>query len=160
MSTRAQRTAQQTTELIKPVAEGMGLELVQVLYLHEQGSWILRILVDRPGSSKGQGVTIADCTQLSRELSDVLDVEDLIAERYRLEVSSPGLDRPLVKAKDFQRFSGQEAKIKTKEVVAGRKTFRGILQGLEDDQVVMDIDGERMLIRHSLIEKANLVPDL
>jgi len=85
-----------------------GLELVQVQYRREDHGWVLRILVDRPG-----GVSVDECGEFSREVSDLLDVEDLIDNSYNLEVSSPGLDRPLIKPEDFERFAGREITLKT-----------------------------------------------
>ena len=160
MTNRATRTADKATELIDPIAMDLGLELVQVRLLHEQGAWVLRVLVDKPDSQKGQGVTIADCTKLSRELADVLDVENLIPDRYRLEVSSPGLNRPLIKDADFERFKGLQVVLKTRQAVDGARSFHGLLMGMEDAQVILEIDGEPKRFQRSLIERANLVPEL
>jgi ribosome maturation factor RimP len=138
-----------------PVAASLGLEIVQVLYLHEGGSWVVRILVDRP-----DGPTIADCRKLSRELSDVLDVEDPTPSAYRLEVSSPGLDRPLVRVADFERFAGKRISLSTSRPVGERRKFKGELIGIEHGQIVVEVDGTRFEIEHALIDKANLVPEI
>jgi ribosome maturation factor RimP len=141
------------TQICDPIARSLGLELVQVKYIFESGSWILRVYADRPG-----GITIEDCCSMSRELSDVLDVEDLISERYRLEVSSPGLDRPLVKLDDFTRFAGNEVKIKTKKPINEQRNFQGVLIGTRGEIISLKIDGETVEFRLKQIEKANIIP--
>jgi ribosome maturation factor RimP len=141
--------------LADPIAESIGLEVVLVQYRRETDGWVLRVLLDREG-----GVTVTDCGTFSRELSDVMDGEDPIPNRYRLEVSSPGLDRPLVSPKDFERFAGAEVAIQTTDPVEGRSHFRGILRGMEDNHVLIDVDNQRFEIRWPTIKKANLVPEL
>ncbi|MBN2495644.1 MAG: ribosome maturation factor RimP [Deltaproteobacteria bacterium] len=153
--------AERAERLIEPAAAQMGLELVQVLFRREQDGWVLRVLVDRIDSQPGAGVTIQDCALLSREISDLLDVEDLVAQKYRLEVSSPGLDRPLCRPADFTRFAGKQVKLRTCGPIDGRRNFRGQLIGLEEDgTVVLDVDGVRHRLPRSDIEKANLVPEI
>ncbi len=138
--------------LAEPVAEGLGLELVDVVYATEYGKRILRIFIDKPG-----GVTIDDCSDLSREFSTVLDVEDPIPQSYTLEVSSPGLDRLLTKEKDFLRFAGRKVKIRTKEALDGRKNFKATVTGVENGKVLLkDADGKTWEIMLSNIEKARL----
>jgi ribosome maturation factor RimP len=138
--------------LAEPVAEGLGLELVDVVYATEYGKRILRVFIDKPG-----GVTIDDCSDLSRELSTVLDVEDPIPQSYTLEVSSPGLDRLLTKEKDFLRFAGKKVKIRTKEALDGRKNFKATITGVENGKVLLkDADGKTWEIMLSNIEKARL----
>jgi ribosome maturation factor RimP len=149
------KVEQSVQGLIEPVASSFGLELVLLQYRRESTGWILRILVDRPG-----GVSIDDCAELSREVSNLLDVEDLIPGAFRLEVSSPGLDRPLVAPEDFNRFAGKLVTLKTLEPVNGRRNFKGVLDGMQGDSVVIRIEQERYEIEFSQIEKANLVPVL
>lgn len=144
-------------ELVEPVAEGLGLEVVEVEYTFERGGRLLRVYIDKPG-----GVTIDDCSDLSREFSTILDVEDPIPERYSLEVSSPGLDRPLVKEGDFERFAGRKAKIKTREPIEGRRNFKVTIEGMGEGSsvVVVDADGKRWAIPLAIIEKARLEAEL
>lgn len=135
-----------------PVVEGLGLDLVDLKFAAGHGRWILRVFIDRPG-----GVTIDDCSDVSRELSTALDIEDPIPRSYTLEVSSPGLDRPLVKDKDFIRFSGKKANIRTKADVEGRRNFKATIDGVEAGILkITDADGRRYEIPLSNIEKANL----
>ena len=149
------KVEQSVQELIEPAAESFGLELVLVQYRRESAGWILRVLVDRPG-----GVSIDDCAELSREISNLMDVEDLIPGAYRLEVSSPGLDRPLVRPEDFNRFAGKLVTLRTLEPVNGRRNFKGTLDGMQGDSVVIRIEQESYEIEFAQIEKANLVPVL
>lgn len=149
--------AARTAELAEPILASFGLELVEIEYRREQTGWVLRLFIDRPG-----GVTLDDCSTLSRELSEVLDVEDFIRERYNLEVSSPGLDRPLKKAADYQRFAGRLVKVRTFELFADdagnkRKTFVGELVGLEEGMVVLRLkEGQGARIPLEKVAKANL----
>jgi ribosome maturation factor RimP len=149
-----EKTEQAVYELCAPVAESYGLELVQVQYRRESHGWVLRILVDQPG-----GVTVDECGALSREVSDLLDVEDWIEGSYHLEVSSPGLDRPLTKPADFDRFAGREITLKTTLPVEGRKNFRGTLEGMKNEVVKLRVEGKRYELDWSLVLKANLVPE-
>lgn len=139
-------------QLAEPVASALGLELVDVVYTSEYGRKILRIFIDKPG-----GVTVDDCSDVSRELSTILDVEDPIPQRYTLEVSSPGLDRPLKNELDFLRFMGRKARIKTREPLDGRKNFKAVIEGVEGGVVhVTDFDGKKFDIALSIIDKAKL----
>ena len=138
--------------LAEPVAEGLGLEIVDVIYTAEYGKRILRVFIDKAG-----GVTVEDCSNLSRELGTVLDVEDPIPQSYALEVSSPGLDRLLTKEKDFKRFTGKKVRIRTKEALEGRKNFKATITGSDDGRVLIkDADGRVWEILLSNIEKARL----
>ncbi len=139
-----------------PVADDLGLGVVDVVYTNVQDRWVLRIFIDKPG-----GVTLDDCGSLSRELGTILDVEEVIPRRYSLEVSSPGLDRVLNEEKDFARFAGKKVNIKTKDAIEGRKNFKATLAGVEDGSVVVtDDEGRRWIIAIGNIEKANLVIEL
>ncbi|MFA5516294.1 MAG: ribosome maturation factor RimP [Desulfuromonadales bacterium] len=150
-------------ELAAPILGEMNLELVDLEFKQEGRDWFLRFFIDKDG-----GVTLDDCADFSREVGTVLEVEEAIRRAYRLEVSSPGLDRPLKKPEDYQRFAGQLVKIKTRERIDPdgrghlRKTFVGELLGLEDDRVrVRQTDKKGGLVELSLdgIEKAHLEPE-
>ncbi len=146
---------QSVTEYVQPIVSDLGLNLVLVDYRQAEGGWVLRIFVERL-----QGlVTVDDCTKISRELSDLLDIDDPIETRYRLEVSSPGLDRPLVTKEDYQRFAGREVKLTTREPIDGRRKFKGVLEGIENDAVRIEVDGSHIEMDWNMIEKANLVPN-
>jgi ribosome maturation factor RimP len=130
--TRETGPALRVAKLIEPVLEGMGFRLVRV----KMSGSTLQIMAERPDGS----FTIDDCEQASRAISPVLDVEDVISSRYFLEMSSPGIDRPLVRTEDFERWAGHEAKIEMAVPQAGRKRFRGILEGFADGEVRLFID--------------------
>ena len=164
--------------LIEPIAKGLGFELVELEWGREDGGWALRVYIDRPfgpddaprlpGATgpddlfRPAGVTFDDCERVSRDLSASLDVADLIAHAYRLEVSSPGIERPLRKEEDFQRFAGRKAKIRTADVVDGRRNFAGTLRGAQAGVVEIgqpEGAGQSQKIPIDSIAKANLVPD-
>ncbi len=143
--------------MVEPVIQSRGLELVFVEYVTERGRRILRLYVGSDDDGGGRGVSLGELTSLSRELSALLDVEDPIPNAYDLEVSSPGLDRPLVRARDFTRFAGRLVKIRTSDPVAGRRHFRGRLVGLDQDDVVVDVEGAGELrIPYVAIKRARL----
>lgn len=142
-------------KLVAPVVESLGYELVGVEYLPQGGHGLLRVYIDTEA-----GVTLDDCQRLSHQLSGVLDVEDVIKGRYHLEISSPGLDRPLFAAEHFQRFAGRQVNVRLVAPINGRRKVRGVLQGMKDDEVVLDIDGEVISVPLSAIDKANLVPEI
>jgi ribosome maturation factor RimP len=138
--------------LIEPVVLDLGFELVQVEYVQAYGSWVLRLYIDKPG-----GITIEEITRVSRETSTLLDVEDFMPKRYSLEVSSPGLDRPLVKPEHFLAEIGKLAQIKTKAPVDGRKKFKGVIESFADGQVtVKDNEDNIFIIDIENIDKARL----
>lgn len=144
---------ERVSALAEPLLENMGLELVDVEYKNEHGGWILRLYIDKPG-----GVTIDDCSDVSREFGTLLDVEDVMTGSYSLEVSSPGLDRPLVKERDFVKYAGSKAKIKTRKPVDGRKNFKATIESASDGVVsVVDFDGGKYNIEISNIDKARLI---
>ena len=138
-------------ELTQTLLDNSNIELVDIEYRGEGRGKVLRIYID-----KENGVTIDDCADLSRELSVLLDINDVIADRYTLEVSSPGLRRPLKKKKDFKRFEGNLVLIKTNELINNRKVFKGILKKCFEDHLVMEVDGESYEIPFFEIKKANL----
>ena len=128
---------QQTEELILPIVEGQGFELVDVEYVKEGGNWYLRAYIDKPG-----GITVDDCELVSRALSDVLDEKDYIEDTYIFEVSSPGLGRPLKKEKDFKRSIGEEVEIRTYRPIDRKKEFIGILTEYDKDTVTIEYEDE------------------
>ena len=142
-------------ELCEPAIFALGLELVQLQYRREAEGWVVRLLVDRPG-----GVTVEECGELSRQASSLLDVEDLIPHRYRLEVSSPGLDRPLCKREHFTRFIGVSINLHTREPFDGRKNFQGVLRGFHNDGVLIEVDRTTYELPFAAVDKANLVPNI
>ncbi len=146
-------------ELAARVAGTYGLEVFDVQYRREAGGMVLRVLVDRPGpaATAEESVSIEDCAQVSRDLSAMLDVEDLVPAAYLLEVSSPGLDRPLRGLDDYRRFRGRRAKIVVREPVDGQKFFKGVLAGAEGSDVLIDADdGKRHRVAADVITRANL----
>jgi len=148
-------------QLIDPICRAHGVELVSIRYLREPKGAIIRVIIDRdvPGLEVGSGVSLEDCTGVSRDLSTVLDVHDdlLPSGGYRLEVSSPGLERPLVKLKDFERFSGREVKVRTQTPIERQRRFRGKLLRVVGQSIELDQDGKVLLIPHADIAQANLV---
>ena len=140
--------------LLEPGAAALGFEVVAVELAGSGGSTVLRVYIDGP-----DGVTIDDCARVSHQLSAILDVEDPVPDRYTLEVSSPGLDRPLSKRRHFEQVVGSEVKVKTHHYVAGRRRFTGVLQQVTDDVVVVEVDGEPYDLPFDDIEKARLVPE-
>src|SRR5437764_7171076 len=133
--TREVGPALTVAKLIEPVLQGMGFRLVRVRLMAQNGQ-TLQIMAERPDGS----FTIDDCEEVSRAISPILDVEDPISGRYYLEVSSPGIDRPLVRLEDFERWAGHEAKIEMSVPQAGRKRFRGGIEGCEGGEVRLHID--------------------
>ncbi|MDX9859340.1 MAG: ribosome maturation factor RimP [Rhodospirillales bacterium] len=140
-------------QLIAPTVEGMGFSIVRV-QLSGGDRLRLQVMVER---QDGQAMVVDDCADLSRAISAVLDVEDPITKAYTLEVSSPGIDRPLVRPRDFERYAGHEARIETVQPVGGRRRFRGRLLGIEGDVVRMAVEGEEIALPLSVIGKAKLV---
>lgn len=143
-------------DLAHPILEDGGLELVEVEHVKEGNNWYLRLFIDKPG-----GVTLEDCKKVNEELSEILDMEDPIPQSYILEVSSPGVERPLKKEKDFERFSGKKIKVKTYIPINNQKKFKGLLQGYRDGNVQMELEnGEQVSIPLDKIAKANLLFEL
>jgi ribosome maturation factor RimP len=142
--------------ILGPLLDAEGFSLVDVEYKRERGGWILRVFIDKEG-----GVTLDDCARVSREFGQLLDVEDIIPTSYQLEVSSPGLDRPLKKEEDFVKYSGRKVRIKTKEQVSGRRNFKGALLGCTEGKVMVKVEGSGVfMIPFSAILKANLEIEL
>ena len=137
--------------------DALGYELVELERAGAKTRPILRLRIDRPGSD--QGVTLDDCARVSRELESFLDEKDDMSERYVLEVSSPGVERPLVKRSDYERFAGREVAIKTGEAVGDLgKRIEGVLRGINDRDVVeLDVQGRTIEVDRDNIKKAHLV---
>jgi ribosome maturation factor RimP len=133
----------------------IGVELVDVEYLSERGRWILRIYADREG-----GITLDDCAMVSREIGDLIDVKDIIPHEYVLEVSSPGLNRPLKKEKDFKRAVGRKIRVKMHAPVEGRRNFTGYLKEFRDGTLHLECIGLSASLPRQDVEKANLVYEL
>jgi len=141
------------------VAGTYGLEIFDVQLRRESGGMVLRVQIDRPGpaATAEDSVSVGDCAHVSRDLSAILDVEDLVTTAYSLEVSSPGLDRPLRHAGDYRRFSGRRAKLVMREAVDGQTYFKGRLGGVDDNAVLIDgDDGRRHRVPIGVITRANL----
>lgn len=138
--------------IIEPVADAMGFEIVRISFGGGRRP-ILQIMAERPDGT----MTVEDCTRLSREVSVVLDVENPVPGEYMLEVSSPGIDRPLTRLKDFERYVGFDAKLELYEPVNGQRRWRGVLAGVENDQIVLADQNEKYLFGFSEIRKAKLL---
>src|SRR5262247_1135225 len=134
---------EQVRQTAARVASSYGLEIFDVQYRREGQGMVLRVLIDRPGAAAtaAESVSVDDCARVSRDLSAILDVEDVVPGAYTLEVSSPGLDRPLRRAEDYRRFAGRRAKIVMREQVDGQTYFKGRLGGIDRDVDVL-IDGD------------------
>jgi ribosome maturation factor RimP len=139
------------TSLVMPVLQEKDLVLVDVLYRRESSGWVLRLFID-----KEDGVTLDDCTAVSREVSHLLDIEDIIEQAFNLEVSSPGLDRPLKSIGDFQRFAGRKAKVTTKEPIEGNQVFMGRINKVEEELITMEVGQQELRIPFSEVAKARL----
>jgi ribosome maturation factor RimP len=145
---------QEVRQVVEPILESQGFELVDLEYQCERQGWVLRIYLDREG-----GVSLDDCAGVSHEVGAVLEVKDLIPSAYTLEVSSPGLTRPLKRREDFNKFRNQMVKIKLYKPLDGRKNFKGTLLGLEGDRVRVEVEQRSYEIPLQRIAKANLEID-
>ena len=163
-------------EIANHVAASSGLEIVEVEFLGGGKARMLRVFLDKPaaGNDPLAGVTHEDCANFSREFGTILDVEDVVPGSYTLEVSSPGLDRKLVKAADFTRFTGSRMKLTTRQPVNNNRHFEGRLEKFEDGRLTLDLSvashksrkkmgdvaGQKIEIEFANVEKANLVPEI
>ncbi len=143
-----------TEELVMPLIEQNNFELVDVEYVREGSNWYLRVYID-----KENGINVDDCELISRALSDLLDEKDFIDEAYILEVSSPGLGRPLKKDKDFERSLMEEVEIKLYRAKNGRKDFRGILKSYDKDSITIEEDGAELIFQRKEIAQVRLAFD-
>jgi ribosome maturation factor RimP len=148
MSARDQERVEQIRAAAERVARSYGLEIFDVQFRRESGGWMLRVVIDRPTRIDEQGcvivelpehsIGIEDCQRVSQDLSALLDVEDPVEQTYTLEVSSPGLERPLRDRHDYERFAGRIAKIVVRDAINGQMHFEGRLRGVEDDALVLE----------------------
>ena len=145
-------------DLAEPLVLSQGLELVDVEFQRERQGWVLRLYIDRP--ERPGGVTLGDCVRISEILGDLLDAKDFIHRAYYLEVSSPGVDRPLKKPEDFRRFAGDKVKVQLREPIEGRRNFTGLLRGIENDEVLVEIDGQIFRLPRERIKKAHIKYEL
>jgi ribosome maturation factor RimP len=141
-------------QILTTVVEAMGYEWVGVEFYPHRAAALLRVYIDSE-----EGIKIADCQRVSEQLSATLDVENPIARSYSLEVSSPGLDRPLFEVNHFIRFAGHKVRIQLSEPLNGRRNFTGQLRGVRDDNVVLESEGQELQIPLERIENARLVPE-
>ena len=141
-------------ELVEPICEQMGYDLVRLQLQGGNTRKVLQIMAER---KDGKSMTVDDCAALSRSISPVLDEKDPIEGNYTLEVSSPGIDRPLLKLADFERFKGFEAKVEAASLICGRKRFSGRLQGVDGSDVVILFEGGDVRIPYEIVAKAKLV---
>jgi ribosome maturation factor RimP len=141
-------------DILGPSIKSLGFELVDV-ELSGGSRRVLRVFIDKP-----QGITVDDCAKVSRAISAVLDVEDPVPESYVLEVSSPGLDRPLVSEADFRRFLGEDVKVQVGQPLDGRRRFKGKLLEVTSEAIGLEVDGKRFELGLAGIERARLVPKL
>ena len=153
--TKREEYEQKTEEILQPIVDANGFELVDVEYVKEGGTWYLRAYIDKPG-----GITVDDCELVSRAANDILDEKDFIEDSYVFEVSSPGLGRPLKKEKDFARSIGEEVEIRTFRPINRQKEFVGILNAYDKEAVTIELeDGEIMQISRSDIALIRLAFD-
>lgn len=152
--------ATQISTLLTPTVQSLGLELLGAEYLPAPGSAVLRLYIDVPADAEeGRVVGIEDCEAVSREVSAQLDVEDPISGHYTLEVSSPGVDRPLFTPEQFARFLGEQAKVGLKLPQDGRRKLQGVIASVEGNTITFEVDGAPVAVVFDNIDKAKLVPD-
>ena len=151
MKNRNEDLTPQLLSLIEPVILAEGMELVEMEYRREASGWVLRLYVDREG-----GVTVDDCARISPVVGDLLDVADIIRNPYQLEVSSPGLNRPLRKQDHFRRQVGKIIEVRTRSPLQKRRNFKGVLVAMETDSVTIDCDGQVFDVPLALIDRARL----
>ncbi|EMV9185947.1 ribosome maturation factor RimP [Pseudomonas sp. NY15437] len=144
---------EQLQALLAPVVEALGYECWGLEFISQGRHSLLRVYIDRP-----EGILIDDCEVVSRQVSGILDVEDPISGEYTLEVSSPGMDRPLFTLEQFARYVGEQVKIKLRTPFERRRNFQGILRGVEEQDVVVLVDDHEYLLPVDSIDKANIIP--
>ncbi|MFC1534819.1 ribosome maturation factor RimP [Thermodesulfobacteriota bacterium] len=142
----------QISDLVEQILDEIGFELVDVEYLSKHGRWVLRIYIDKDG-----GVTIDDCARVSGELGDLIDIKEIIEHNYVLEVSSPGLNRPLKKERDFISAIGKKIKVRVSNPLNGRWNFSGYLKDFQERTLYLETEGGLINLHWSEIDKANLV---
>ena len=149
------KQTEQLTDIIRPAVDALGYELLGCDYISQGKHSVLRIYIDSPN-----GILVDDCAAVSRQVSAILDVEDPISSEYTLEVSSPGLERPLFTLEQFQKFTGHEAKLRLHAPLNNRRNFRGKIERVEEDTVVLTVEQEQVEIPFNEIEKANLISEI
>ncbi len=147
-------TSDEMNKLLEPTIERLGFELTDLEVRIGGKGGLVRITIDKP-----EGIELSDCETVSNAVSALLDVEDPLQGEYNLEVSSPGLDRKLTKVKHFQRFEGETLKVTMRFPIAGRRRFRGKLLSSNDENIVVEVDGESHSLPLATIDTARLVPD-
>ena len=147
------QTKHPLAEMLEPIIEKLGYESVRIMTIG-QANPTLQVMIDK---LDGTEITVDDCAKVSRALSETLDEKDPISDRYNLEVSSPGLDRPLTKPEHFKRFAGNEVKVETDTLIENRKRFKGVLNGTEDSTILLTMDGILYHIPFAAVSKAKLV---
>lgn len=150
----AREVADNAAKIIEPVLTSLGYELIESEFIQEEGRHVLRLYIDRE-----EGVTIDDCRQVSRAIDTLLEVEEVIPCAYNLEVSSPGIERPLRRKQDFEKFAGKNVRIKTKEKIDNRGNYKGRLVGVKGDDVIVNVDGTEYSVPIQQIFKARLEID-
>lgn len=140
-------------QTVTPVLDDLGFDLAERQFVQAHGQWVLRLYIDRKEGS----VTLADCEQVSRAVEGILDVEDMVPHPYCLEVSSPGIERPLRRPRDFERFKGAVIDLTAREPIQGRRHFRGVLKGLEKENIIVEDEQGPWQIPFSLFKKARII---
>lgn len=141
-------------KIIEPVVTSLGYELVGCVYIPRGRYATLRVYIDKP-----EGITLDDCQRVSRQVSAVLDVEDPITQQYELEISSPGLDRPLFSEEHYHRFVGSKIRLRLYSPTEGRRKLTGTLQAVNEENIIIKTDDNEMIVPFEDIDQANLVPD-
>ncbi len=144
---------EQLQALLAPVVTGLGFECWGIEFVSQGKHSVLRVYIDKEG-----GILVDDCAEVSRQVSSVLDVEDPISSEYTLEVSSPGMERPLFTLEQFASHAGEQVKIKLRSPFEGRRNFQGLLRGVEEQDVVVQVDNQEFLLPIDSIDKANIIP--
>ncbi len=152
MNDRYQSITKGVADLVSPILEGMGFELVDVEYVSHLGRWVLRLFIDKEG-----GVTVDDCAYVSGELGDLIDVKNFIDHPYVLEISSPGLDRPIKKEKDIRMSLDKRIKVKMATAFKGRRNYTGFLRDFREGILYVEVDGEMVALDWRQVDKANVV---
>ena len=148
---KAGAVVERVRKIVDPLCTAEGIELVHLEYRRESAGRVLRLYIDKPG-----GIRVDDCAMISRQVSDYLDVALELEETYRLEVSSPGTARPLVRAQDFERFKGHTARIRTREALNGSRNFKGVLLGMSGGMIRLSVGNETLDIPIEQVDKAAL----
>jgi ribosome maturation factor RimP len=144
----------QLEDILRPVVEGLGYEFWGIEYRSKGYQSMLRVFID----DAENGIGIDDCEKVSRQISGVMDVEDPIQTEYTLEVSSPGMDRPLFRPEQYQAFVGHQVQIRLRMAFEGRRKFQGLIKGVEGDDIVVVVDDHEYLLPFDSIEKAQIIP--